>query len=107
MDYSPSFSLKNVYQPPLPSPSPTLLQQLHYIQDKVFVGLEHAPSSFSVKDKLEGAGGAYLSHIASQTGSKVFLRGRGSGYTEPTSGRESFEALHIYIRYWTCLHFPM
>lgn len=61
------------------------------------MGIAKAPSTFNLRERLEGPGGSFLSHIATQTKAKVFLRGQGSGYIEPTSKKESFESLHIYI----------
>lgn len=51
--------------------------------------------AFTIRGKILGPQGSFLKHIQTQTGCKVHLRGRGSGYVE--LGEEVSEELHLFV----------
>ncbi|XP_052279644.1 KH homology domain-containing protein 4-like isoform X5 [Dreissena polymorpha] len=77
------------------TPQPTI----QLLEEKLYIGLEHAPPNFSVKDKILGAGCSFLQHIQAETGAKVTLRGKRSGFLETNTGQEAMEPMHVHLQH--------
>ncbi|XP_012946847.1 proline-rich protein 36, partial [Aplysia californica] len=81
--------------PPPPQPAPHTVTVL---QEKLYIGLEHAPPNFDTKNKLLGPGGSFLQHIQTETGAHVSLRGKGSGFGD-LGGADTIEPMHVHIEH--------
>ena len=81
---------------PIPPGQPTLPTG-NFVQEKVFVGMDYCVPEFDLKTKLIGMNYANFNFVANATGAKVILRGKGSGFIEPTSGREAFESMYVFV----------
>lgn len=62
---------------------------------KIFIGIDDR--TFNTKTKLIGIQGANVKHINRETGARLQLRGKGSGFIEQTSGTEAFEPMFFHI----------
>ncbi|KAK4033082.1 putative kh domain-protein [Parachaetomium inaequale] len=64
-------------------------------EEKIPIALEPVPG-FNLRAQVVGHGGAYVKHIQQETGCRVQIKGRGSGYMEASTGRESDEDMFLH-----------
>lgn len=74
------------------------LFQRKWPEEKVFVDLDPMPG-FNLRAQIVGSGGSYVKHIQSETGCRVQIKGRGSGYLEVATNRESEEEMFLHVTY--------
>jgi homoaconitase len=67
-------------------------------EEKISVGLEPI-SGFNLRAQVVGRGGDNVKFIQQETGCKVQIKGRGSGFMEPNSGQESDEPMYLHIAF--------
>ncbi|KAH2802991.1 hypothetical protein KXW38_004842 [Aspergillus fumigatus] len=65
-------------------------------EERIPVDLEPIPG-FNLRAQVVGQGGAYVKHIQQKTRCKVQIKGRGSGFLEPSTGRESNEPMFLHV----------
>lgn len=65
-------------------------------EEKIPIGLEPLPG-FNLRAQVVGHGGSYVKHIQHETGCRVQIKGRGSGFIESATGRESEEEMFLHV----------
>ena len=71
-------------------------KQRKWPEEKIPINLEPIPG-FNLRAQVVGHGGAYVKHIQQETGCRVQIKGRGSGYLENSTGRESDEDMFLHV----------
>jgi len=69
--------------------------------EKVYCGRGDLLIPDNMRERCVGPQGQFVTHIMSCTGSRVTLKGKGSGHVEPETGREAFEPLFFQINHAT------
>ncbi|KAL9095703.1 MAG: hypothetical protein Q9165_002135 [Trypethelium subeluteriae] len=64
-------------------------------EEKIPIDLEPI-SGFNLRAQVVGTGGSYVKHIQQETGCRVQIKGRGSGFIE-RDGRESDEQMYLHV----------
>jgi len=63
---------------------------------KIPIELESVPG-FNLRAQVVGHGGSYVKHIQQETGCRVQIKGRGSGFIETATNRESEEDMFLHV----------
>lgn len=70
--------------------------QRKWPEEKIPIDLEPIPG-FNLRAQVVGHGGAYVKHIQGETRCRVQIKGRGSGFLEADTGRESDEPMYLHV----------
>lgn len=73
-----------------------LREKRKWPEEKLTVGLESI-RNFNVRTKVVGPSGSFVKYIQQETGTRVQIKGVGSGFIEQETGQESNEPLYIHI----------
>ncbi|KIY44950.1 hypothetical protein FISHEDRAFT_50240 [Fistulina hepatica ATCC 64428] len=73
-----------------------LREKRKWPEEKLPVGLESL-RNFNIRAKVVGPGGCYVKYIQQETGTRVQIKGIGSGFLDQETQRESDEPLYIHI----------
>ncbi|KAK7430534.1 hypothetical protein QQZ08_002826 [Neonectria magnoliae] len=65
-------------------------------EEKIPITLEPV-HGFNLRAQVVGHGGAYVKHIQQETGCRVQIKGRGSGYLEAATNKESDEDMFLHV----------
>ena len=72
------------------------LSQRKWPDERIPIDLEPIPG-FNLRAQVVGQGGAYVKHIQQKTRCRVQIKGRGSGFIESSTGRESDEPMFLHV----------
>ncbi|KAG6334844.1 hypothetical protein ID866_4249 [Astraeus odoratus] len=73
-----------------------LREKRKWPEEKLPVGIETI-RNFNVRAKVVGPGGMFVKYIQQETGTRVQIKGLGSGFVDQETGKESDEPMHIHI----------
>lgn len=65
-------------------------------EEKIAIDFEPLPG-FNLRAQVVGQGGTYVKHIQQETRCRVQIKGRGSGFIEQGTGRESDEDMYLHV----------
>ncbi|RMZ83771.1 hypothetical protein DV738_g856, partial [Chaetothyriales sp. CBS 135597] len=65
-------------------------------EERIPLNMENVPG-FNLRAQVVGQGGAYVKHIQQESGCKVQIKGRGSGFMEHSTGQESDEPIYLHV----------
>lgn len=66
-------------------------------EERVAVEINTRRPSYQVRGFIVGPGGQNVKHIQNETGCRVQVKGRGSGFVDRVTGREDDVPLHVHI----------